>query len=203
MHPITHLLVGWTLANAAGLGKRDRMLVTVAGVIPDIDGLGVLADVLTEHSVHPLILYDRFHHVLAHNALFGLGLTLAALALARRRGLTPLLVLLSFHLHLLGDIVGSRGPEGYQWPIPYLLPFSAAWQLTWSHQWGLMAWPNVSFTVALLALTLHGAWKRGRSPLELISARADAALTEALRARFGEPAPALSPATGETPLVSP
>ena len=50
MHPITHLLVGWTLANAAGLGKRDRMLVTVAGVIPDIDGLGVLADVLTERG---------------------------------------------------------------------------------------------------------------------------------------------------------
>ncbi len=29
----------------------------------------------------------------------------------------PLLVLFSFHLHLLGDLVGARGPDGDQWPI--------------------------------------------------------------------------------------
>ena len=41
MNPVTHLLVGWTVANASGLEKRrDRFLVSVAGIIPDLDGLG-------------------------------------------------------------------------------------------------------------------------------------------------------------------
>ena len=188
MHPVTHLLIGWTLANLPSLERRDRAIVTLAAVIPDLDGLGVLADMATEHTSRPLYLYDDYHHILMHNALFGALLTAAAFAFARRRRLSALLAFLGFHLHLLGDIVGSRGPDGYQWPIPYLVPFSDAWQLTWSHQWGLKAWPNVTFTLALMALALYWAWKRGRSPLELVSVRADAALTRTLRTRFGEPA---------------
>jgi inner membrane protein len=188
MHPISHLLIGWTLANSADLQRRDRMLVTLSGFIPDIDGLGVLADMLTENTRHPLYLYDKYHHVIAHNVTFGICLVLVTWALAKRRCLTALLVFLSFHLHLLGDIVGSRGPDGCQWPIPYLLPFSEAWQLSWRHQWALKAWPNVTLTLVLLALALYWAWRRGRSPLELLSLRADMALTRTLRNRFGEPA---------------
>ena len=187
MHPVTHLLVGWILAESAHLGKRDRALVTLAGCVPDLDGLGVFADLLTEHSNHPLYLYDAYHHVLLHNAATGLLLGILALSLGRRRVATALLVLLSFHLHLFGDLVGSRGPDGYQWPIPYLEPFSGAWQLAWSHQWGLKAWPNVTLTIGLLALTLYWSWRRGRSPVEILSTRADASLARTLRARFGEP----------------
>jgi hypothetical protein len=187
MHPISHLLVGWTLANSAGLEKRDRMLVTIAGVIPDLDGLGVVMDIATEKTKHQLYLYDQFHHILLHNLGFGILLTLIAIPTTKRRIFAPLLVILSFHLHLLGDIVGSRGPDGYQWPIPYLLPFSNAWHLTWEHQWGLKAWPNVTITLVLLAITLYWRWKQGRSPLEMISSRGDAAITNALRARFGIP----------------
>ena len=65
MHPITHLLVGWTIANMADLSKRDRMLVTVAGVIPDLDGIGVVADILTEHTRSPLDLFGTYHHRMA------------------------------------------------------------------------------------------------------------------------------------------
>ena len=187
MHPATHLLVGWTLAESARLGKRDRSLVVLATCLPDLDGLGVFADLVAERLHHPLYLYDTYHHVLLHNALTGLLAAVLATVLARRRPLTPLLVLLGFHLHLLGDILGSRGPDGYQWPIPYLEPFSGAWQLAWSRQWGLQAWPNVVLTLALMALALHGSWKRGRSPLELLSPRADAAMTRTLRLRFGDP----------------
>ena len=187
MHPITHLLVGWTIANMAGLGKRDRMLVTVAGVLPDLDGLGVVADILTEHARSPLDLFGTYHHVLAHNLGACILVTIAAAILGKRKALTTLLVAFSFHLHLLGDVVGSRGPDGYQWPIPYLLPFSDAWNLTWSHQWGLKAWPNVTLTIFLLAVAFYWAWRRGRSPLEMISTRADMAVVKTLRARFGQP----------------
>ena len=55
MHPITHMLIGWTLAQAAPLTRRDRALVTLAGVIPDADGLGILAELLTRHSAQPLL----------------------------------------------------------------------------------------------------------------------------------------------------
>jgi len=189
MHPISHLLLGWSLAHLAGLEKRDRMLVTVAAVIPDLDGLGVVADILTEKSAHPLELYGEYHHVLAHNLAFGAFISLLAIALARRRVLAPLLVFLSFHVHLLVDLTGSRGPDGYQWPIPYLAPFSEAWTFTWRHQWDLKAWPNVTATLILLALTFYWSWKRGRSPLEMVSERADAALTATLRARFGAQRP--------------
>src|SRR6185436_5291484 len=97
---------------------------------------------------------------------------------------TTLLVLLSFHLHLVADLMGARGPDGDQWPIPYLLPFSNRWQWTWSGQWALNAWPNFVLTALLLTLALWLAWKRGYSPLELFSAKADGALVRAIRNRF-------------------
>ena len=48
MRPITHLLMGWAVANSApSLDKPERAMVTWAGVVPDIDGLGIVADWLT------------------------------------------------------------------------------------------------------------------------------------------------------------
>jgi inner membrane protein len=91
---------------------------------------------------------------------------------------------LSFHIHLLEDLLGSRGPEGYQWPIPYFMPFSRACELSWHYQWALNAWPNFAITILLLMLTFYLAWLRGFSPLEMVSLRADAAFVGALRERF-------------------
>jgi len=95
-----------------------------------------------------------------------------------------LLALASFHVHLAEDILGSRGPDGYQLPIPYLWPFYSSLQLSWRGEWGLNTWPNVVLTVALLLITLWLAWRRGFSPLEMISTKADAAFVGALRRRF-------------------
>jgi len=44
MSPITHFLLGWIVANTDRLNRRERALVTVAGVIPDLDGAGVVAE---------------------------------------------------------------------------------------------------------------------------------------------------------------
>lgn len=107
-----------------------------------------------------------------------------ALAVATRKWATALLAFLSFHLHLFEDVLGSRGPDGDQWPIPYLAPFSHIMQLTWHGQWGLNAWPNVLLTIILLLITFWLAWQRGFSPLEMISTKADATLVEVLRRRF-------------------
>ena len=187
MSPATHFLVGWAVANSAALDRRSRALVTLAGVAPDLDGLGIIPEVLTRGSAHPLAWFTQYHHVLGHNIAFAAIVTAASALLARtNRWKTALLVAISFHLHLLGDVVGARGPDGYQWPVPYWLPFSSQGQWSWSHEWALNAWPNFAITAALLLWTFWFAWSAGRSPLEMVSVRADAAFVKALRQRFGQ-----------------
>ena len=183
MSPVTHFLTGWVFANCARLERRDRALVTLACVVPDIDGLGIVPELLTRHSAHPLLLFTLYHHSL-HTLPFAIFIAVVAFVLARQRWKTGLLALASFHLHLFEDVLGSRGPDGYQWPIPYLAPFSSALQLAWRGEWGLNAWPNVLITVVLLGITLWLAWQRGFSPVEMISPKADRAFVGALRQRF-------------------
>jgi inner membrane protein len=183
MSPVTHFLTGWVFANCFDLERKDRALVTLACVAPDVDGLGIIAELLTRNSAHPLMWFSRYHHSL-HNLAFALVVAAIAFALATQKWKTGLLALLSFHLHLLEDVLGSRGPEGYQWPIPYLAPFSSAMQLTWRGEWGLNSWPNVAITIVLLLITFWLAWRRGFSPLEMVSEKADITFVSALRSRF-------------------
>lgn len=183
MSPVTHFLTGWVFANCFKLERKERALVTLASVAPDIDGLGIIPELLTRNSAHPLLWFSLYHHSL-HNVGFALVVAVIAFALATHRWQTGLLALLSFHLHLLEDVLGSRGPEGYQWPVPYLAPFSSAVQLIWRGQWGLNAWPNILITIVLLLITFWLAWRRGFSPLEMVSARADSSFVAALRRRF-------------------
>jgi inner membrane protein len=183
MSPVTHFLSGWVLSNCARLDQKDRALVTLACVIPDADGLGIIPEILTRNSAHPLLWFTLYHHSL-HNLAFALVVSAVAFVIATRNWATALLALVSFHLHLFEDVLGSRGPDGYQWPIPYLHPFSSSLQISWHGQWGLNAWPNVAVTIALLFVTLWLAWSRGFSPLEMVSTKADASLVTALRQRF-------------------
>ena len=185
MSPITHFLMGWAVANSApSLDKRERAMVTWASVVPDIDGLGIVADWLTRNSSHPLNWWGGYHHILAHNLCFALIVAVVAAILAQQKAKTTLLVLLSFHLHLAADLVGARGPDGEQWPIPYLLPFMKEVQWAWSGQWALNAWPNFVVTAVLIAIALILARRRGFSPLEMFSSKADAVFVRALRTRF-------------------
>lgn len=105
-------------------------------------------------------------------------------ASARNRVKVALLVFAGVHLHLLEDIAGSRGPDGYQWPIPYLYPFSDSVAIAWDGQWALNAWQNITITIVLLVATFVLAWSRGYSPVGLFSQRADAAFVATLRRRL-------------------
>lgn len=195
----THLFLGWTLANAGKLDRRERAAVTIAGVIPDFDAFGAPFEALTRDSARPLLWYSDYHHILGHNLLFGVICTAVGFAVATRRWLVAGLVLVSFHLHLLGDLVGSMGPDGSQWPIPYLWPLDPSVQWTWSGQWELNAWPNFVITGVLLLVTFYLAWRRGYSTVEIVSRRVDARIVEALRRRFGEPPGTGEPAGPESP----
>jgi len=167
-----------------GSESRERAVVTLAGVAPDVDGLGLIAEVLTRHAAHPLNWWSDYHHVFGHNLTFGVLVMALAFGLAQQRWKVAALVFVSFHLHLLCDLVGARGPDGTLWTIPYLWPFTLAGTWEWAGQWLLNSWQNLLLTAALLAATLFLAWKRGYSPLELVSAKADAIFVETLRRRF-------------------
>lgn len=187
MSPVTHLLAGWLVANSSRrFGRKERILVTAAGLIPDVDGFGIVAEALTRNNGNPLLWWSNYHHVLGHNLLFGLFVTLVAFLLSARNRAVAALVIVSFHLHLLGDFVGARGPGDDLWVVPYFLPFSAH-EFSWSGQWELNAWPNFLITGILLITMFYLAWRRGCSPLEMVSAKANAAFVRTLRQRFGEP----------------
>ena len=183
MNPITHLLISWVVADASNLNKRERAIVTLAGLVPDVDGVGIAAEVLTRQSDRPLTWWTDYHHMLGHNLGFGLVVTVVGFSLATKRWKTAALALLTFHLHLVCDLIGSRGPDGYQWPIPYLLPFSIAWPWTWHSQWALNAWQNFVITGIAMLITIYGAWKKGHSPVEMISVHADQTFINTLRIR--------------------
>ena len=207
MSPITHFFAGWLLASVSPAGRptaltrREKALVVAAAVAPDIDGLGIVPELLTRNTSHPLLWFSEYHHSL-HTLAFALLCTVAAYIIAGplanftfgpsiqgRRSpthpwLTAFLVFISFHLHLLCDLIGARGPDGDQWPLPYLKPFSNAIQLTWHGQWALNAWQNFVITSIFLAATFWIAWRYAASPLELVSQPANRALTQTLRQRF-------------------
>ena len=192
MHPVTHFLAGWTVAGVSGLNKRDRATVAIAGIAPDFDGAGIVVELVTRESSTPLLWWSDYHHVLGHNLAFGLVVFLVTALIAKRRLLTAILSFLVIHLHLLCDLIGSRGPDGFQWPIPYFYPFVPEIEFVWTHQWALNAWPNFIITIVLLSATIYLAWKKGSSPLEIISKRADQLFVGAFRKRFGTPRPSYS-----------
>src|SRR5260370_39310411 len=107
MSPVRHFLTGWVFANCAKLKPRDRAIVTLASVAPDLDGLGIIPELLTRNSSHPLVWFSLYHHSL-HTLAFALVIAGGAFVLATQRWKTGLLALLSFHLYLAEDLLGAR-----------------------------------------------------------------------------------------------
>ena len=63
MSPITHFLAGWGIGLPIRLTRRDRALVVLASVAPDVDGLPVLIDLARGRAANSLELWGQFHHV--------------------------------------------------------------------------------------------------------------------------------------------
>ena len=186
MHLTTHILTGWCLAELnPTLTRREKATIVVGAVVSDLDGLGVLAEIATRNTDHPLLWWTDYHHILGHNLFFAVLYAIIAARIASARAGAWSFV--AVHLHILADVAGSRGPDDYPWPIPYLHPFRNEPQLAWEGQWYLNAWPNFVITAVLVALTIVLAWRRGYSIVDLVSRRADEAFIDALRQRFGRP----------------
>ncbi|WP_333608320.1 metal-dependent hydrolase [Arsukibacterium sp.] len=176
MAPGSHFLMSWILAQTGRrFQRRERTIVTLAGVSPDIDGLVLFLDGSVSMSGITSEFYVRYHHVLAHNLAFALLAVAAGLLFARAgtKWLTAMLAFLAVHLHIFADVIGSKGADGYQWPINYLYPFSNQLMLTWPGQWQLNAWPNMVIFSTLMLAAIWITRYSGSSPLEVISVRLD------------------------------
>ena len=158
MSPLTHLVGSWLVATATTTNSRDRKLVTWAGVLPDVDGLGVVADVAAslisgkENTYH---YYQQYHHILLHGWPGAFAVSILLMLFARQHWRVFMLCLLTFHLHLLCDLLGSRGPTiGDYWPICYSEPLFRLPIWFWKHQWRLDSWQNQTIFALLLASSL-------------------------------------------------
>jgi len=180
--PLTHLLASWIIAEKTTNNLRDCRLVTLVGVLPDLDGLGLIADLATASSQEPTHLYARYHHYLLHGA-FGAILVAGVLAaLARRRWRVLLLTLIVFHLHLFCDFIGSRGPSPEDlWPIFYFGPFTHDPVWFWKGQWRLDGWQNRIVTLTLLVWAIGLGISSGHSVVGVFNRRADEVFVKVLR----------------------
>ena len=167
MHIQTHILSGWCAADCLELTPRERCLAMVAASAADLDGLGIL--------VSPEC-YAAYHHVLAHNVLFGVLLAASLTAFSRQRFKTFWLYLALFHLHLILDYFGS----GLGWGIAYWWPFSDHEMLN-PHAWELASWQNVLATAFLLVWTIVIAKRKRRTPIEVIFPSLDRKFVMAFR----------------------
>jgi membrane-bound metal-dependent hydrolase YbcI (DUF457 family) len=147
LHFLTHIGLSWIVASLARLSVRDRWLITLAGVVPDLDGAGI---------VWSDAAYVGVHRAAGHGLVFALVWLGLTLALADRRGLATLLAAAAFHLHLLLDLVGTGGL-----PIRYFWPFSdRGWSVP--GHWTLASWPNTIVMAATLLGVLWMGWRSRR-----------------------------------------
>ena len=172
MSPLIHGAVGWLIAHRAA-SRRLRITTTIAAVVPDIDGIGLL---------HSEALYLEWHHRLCHGVGFAVVVAVVAALVCRREkpALAAVLALIAYHSHIVLDLCGS-GPG---WPILYFWPWSSLeWLPSW--QWDLASWQNSLFGLVTIVVCLNAARTVGRTPVEVFSPRADAAVVAAIVKRFG------------------
>lgn len=183
MNPETHLLASWVIGAKATDNARDCRLVALAGILPDVDGLGLLADALTRaFGWKKTFFYEHYHHYLLHGAFGAILLTALLVLFAQRKWRVAVLCLIVFHLHLLCDFVGSRGPDPVDlWPLFYFGPFNKDPMWLWKGQWRLDAWPNRVLSVWLFGWALCLAVQRGYSFVGVFSRRLDRIFVAVLR----------------------
>jgi hypothetical protein len=71
--PVTHFFTGWVFGSVVSSNNRERTIITFAAVVPDLDGLGIIPELLTKTSRHPLSWFSQYHHEPAFVAFRGGG----------------------------------------------------------------------------------------------------------------------------------
>jgi inner membrane protein len=160
MPPISHALMGWCFGNALLKTPKARFAGIIASMAPDVDGLVLF---------HTTSAYLTYHHVVAHNLVFGCLVSAALSFWSGVRVGGALVYLALFHLHLITDLFGS-GPG---WGISYLWPLSP-WHLDTKYAWEFVGWQNYTAFACLGVWSLVIAVRKRRTPLEYVAPRLEA-----------------------------
>lgn len=168
MSPITHALTGWVVAQPMK-SKKDRLIVTIAAVIPDIDGLTLLAGVES---------YQKYHHTFGHNIFVGLLISSLCLVLTKEKIKLSFLTFIAFHTHLICDLLGS----GVDWGIYYFWPLShMEFTSLPPFQWELDSWQNFTVTFLLIIASINIGVKQGRTIFEVFSTQLNETVVSVFR----------------------
>jgi hypothetical protein len=152
MAPQQHLVLSWVLSNLNYEKRRDRIVATICGVIPDVDGLGIIIDKILGDGSY-------YYYFLWH-------------LICRRKLLPTLVATLTYITHLFFDFVGSGGPDGEIWPMYPFWPFSK-YEMSVSWQWSLNDWKNTVIAAVFILIMIIIAAKKNRSCIEVVSSRLD------------------------------
>lgn len=126
--------------------------------------------------------YHQFHHVLCHGWPAALVLCSLLAAFGKDRWRVLAFCLVTFHLHLLCDLLGSRGPSlSDVWPINYGEPLFRHPIWIWRAQWRLDGWQNGVLFVLLFAGALRRSVRFGHSFAEVLGPKADETFVRVLR----------------------
>jgi len=170
-----HLAISWLIGHRLP-ERRNRRLVTWAGVVPDLDALSLLGGAGA---------YSEYHHMVTHGVLAAIAVTAISASFARERAKVLLLSFAAFQVHVVCDWLGS----GRDWPIVYFYPFSRH-EIYTPYGWPLASPQNAFVWLGAVALTVWVGITRGRTLAEaFLPARADAAVVKALRGVYARFAP--------------
>ncbi len=171
MSPLYHLQVGALIASARGYDSRERRLIMLASLLPDLDGI----------FIYPPELWEKLHHTFSNNLTFCLLVGAVFAVLSKKRRLEMFIVCsVTASLQLAIDLV-TNDPS---WPHAWLWPFSKVDlslgnYIHYEHlrQITVIGVQGV-LMVAILAGTIILYLKKKRTFLELISANLDRFLTD-------------------------
>ena len=165
-----HLLISWVLSNLNYDKKRDRIVATVSGVAPDIDGLGLVADIIVGNPAP--YYYFSWHHQAGHN-IFGLFFVGIVAYLICGRKILPATIAMSTYLtHIFFDLIGSGADDGSIWPVYFFWPLNQ-YAVTINWQWPLISWENALIAVVFIIIMITIAARKKRSFLEIVSSKLD------------------------------
>jgi membrane-bound metal-dependent hydrolase YbcI (DUF457 family) len=171
MSPLYHLQAGAFIANARKYNLRERRLIMLAALAPDLDGIFFFSSDL----------WGRFHHTFSHNifSMLLVSLVLALINRARRLELFAACAV-SAILQIFIDVVTND----LTWPQKFLRPLTdrqiSIGQLTdWKYLNSFQVyWVQGLLMAAILIGTVVLYKRTGRTFLELISSRLDKFLTD-------------------------